>query len=178
MIGKLRWHCNRPLEQHFNVKKHGMVDRWSTYWWITMHKIFRSMMSKLSRWHCDRVEWQYLNLKTCYHEWNRYWKTGRHDIFTCMISMLSTCHCNRVDTLQDIICMLYPYHRPSWSKDLVGWRGFIIFLQVFWRTAFTCSIILGIIDIKFIGLYIALWGSCGYISVCSYIWHAWKTTSS
>ena len=67
-----------------------------------MHKIFRSMMSKLSRWHYDRVEWQYLNLKTCYHEWNRYWKTGRHDIFTCMISMLSTWHCNRVDTLQDI----------------------------------------------------------------------------
>ena len=94
MIGKLRWHCNRALEQHFNVKKHGMVDRWSTYWWITMHKIFRSMMSKLSRWHCDRVEWQYLNLKTCYHEWNRYWKIGRHDIFTWMISMLSTWHCN------------------------------------------------------------------------------------
>ena len=21
MIGKLRWHCNRALEQHFNVKK-------------------------------------------------------------------------------------------------------------------------------------------------------------
>ena len=133
MIGKLRWHCNRALEQHFNVKKHGMADRWSTYWWITMHKIFRSMMSKLSRWHCDRVEWQYLNLKTCYHEWNRYWKTGRHDIFTCMISMLSTWHCNRVDTLQDIIYMLYPCHRPSYNKQLVGWRGFIIFLQVFWN---------------------------------------------
>ena len=120
MIGKIRWHCNRALEQHFNVKKHGMVDRWSTYWWITMHKIFRSMMSKLSRWHCDRVEWQYLNLKTCYHEWNRYWKTGRHDIFTCMISMLSTWHCNRVDTLQDIICMLYPYHGAKVEQGPCG----------------------------------------------------------
>ena len=27
MVGKLRWHCTRLLEQHFNVKKHGMVDR-------------------------------------------------------------------------------------------------------------------------------------------------------
>ena len=27
MIGKLRWHCNRSLEQQFNVKKHGVVDR-------------------------------------------------------------------------------------------------------------------------------------------------------
>ena len=28
MIPKLRWHCKRPLEEHFNVKKeHGMVDR-------------------------------------------------------------------------------------------------------------------------------------------------------
>ena len=28
MIGKLRWYCKRPLEQHFNVRKeHGMVDR-------------------------------------------------------------------------------------------------------------------------------------------------------
>ena len=26
MIGEIRWHCNRALEQHFNVKKHGMVD--------------------------------------------------------------------------------------------------------------------------------------------------------
>lgn len=120
LMGKLRSHCNRTVEQHFNVKNHGMVDGWSTYWWTTMHEIFRRMMSKLSRWHCNRVEWQYLNLKRCYHEWNRYRQTGRHDIFTCMISGLSTWHCNRVDALQDIICMMLPISRVKLEQRPCG----------------------------------------------------------
>ena len=31
MVGKLRWHCKRPLEQHFNVKKRAWYGRQMKY---------------------------------------------------------------------------------------------------------------------------------------------------